>query len=172
MHQLPFFAAAGYFVITMSVRGWGASALDDDNPTFFSSQYLAADVIAVLDDVGAATAAIVGHSIGGFYVARILVEAPHRVTHAVMSSTFYGLVDETRDANEKPLLLRFVTESRLGSPARDALAAEMKRRLPESLASRPSCVGGRTMPPPNFSALFQRSRPELCWLYAALVCLQ
>ena len=96
-HQLPFFAASGWYAVAISLRGWGQSRLALDDPELFSSEYLAEDVVAVLDRVGAPTAAVVGHSIGGFSCARVAVEFPTRVSHIVFSNTFYGLVDESDD---------------------------------------------------------------------------
>ena len=43
----PFFAAQGFFVISMSIRGWGGSELDDDDASFYAAEHLAADVVAV-----------------------------------------------------------------------------------------------------------------------------
>lgn len=119
LFQLPFFASLGFYCIAISVRGWGGSRLDDDDAEHLGAEYFAGDVVAVLDACGVQRTAIVGHSIGGFLVTRMAVEAPQRLTHAVLSSTFYGVAD--------PLLSRYITEGSMGSETRDRLAAEMKR---------------------------------------------
>ena len=91
LFQLPFFAARGYYAITISVRGWGSSRLDDDDESLLASNYFAGDVLAVLDESRVERTALVGHSIGGFLVTRTALEAAERLTHAVHVAGFKRL---------------------------------------------------------------------------------
>ena len=77
---------------------------------------------------------MVGHSIGGYLVMRLAVEAPERLTHAVMSSTFYGLVDEPADG-ATPYITRYI-HHRQDVPWTecDMLPQEIKAALPADSA--------------------------------------
>lgn len=165
LFQLPFFAAKGFYAITVSVRGWGSSRLEDDDSSFLDSRHLASDIQAVLDACGVQRTAMVGHSIGGFFVTRMAVEAPERLTHAVMSSTFYGIAD--------PHITRYITEGGMGSEARAHVAAEVKALLPAGsvAATRKSRDGAEGRPwdqPDNFSDGFRAAQPGLAWLYDSM----
>lgn len=174
-NQMHFFAKHGFFVIAISVRGWGMSRLERDHPDDCASHHFASDVLAVLDAVGASKTAVVGHSIGGFFVTRMAVEAPERLTCAVMSSTFYGLVDSRVDG-ETPYLTQYVLH-RQDNPwtVCDNLPHEIKAGLPAgSLGadhySRSPSEGRPAHPdrPPNFSANFCAAQPERAWLYDSM----
>ena len=63
-HQIPALAKAGYRVLAPDQRGYGGSskpgAVDDYNVVDLS-----ADLVGLLDDVGAERAALIGHDLGG-----------------------------------------------------------------------------------------------------------
>lgn len=61
-HQLPTFAAAGYRVAAMDLRGYGAS---DHPPRGYDLPTLANDVSSVIAAMGSADASIVAHDVGG-----------------------------------------------------------------------------------------------------------
>ena len=175
-HQLPFFAASGWYAVAISLRGWGQSRLALDDPELFSSEYLAEDVVAVLDRVGAPTAAVVGHSIGGFSCARVAVEFPARVSHVVFSNTFYGLVDESDDVPfAGRWVSRYVARGRGASdlehgPGRDDLALMVKEVLgpPDNARLSRSEIQGRSRsptPPDNFTERFRSERPDACFAF-------
>jgi 3-oxoadipate enol-lactonase len=69
---VPHLVAAGYRVIRYDVRGYGASTAEDID---FSNR---ADVLAVLDRVGAAQAAVVGNSRGAMIALDTVLESPDR----------------------------------------------------------------------------------------------
>lgn len=178
LHQLPFFAASGFYAVALSVRGWGQSRLEVEDAELFSSGYLAEDVCCVLDAVGARRAALVGHSIGGFWCARMLAEWPDRVTHCVFSNTFYGLVDDS-DVSKfgERWISRYVDRGAgpadaVKGPGRDDIADAVKDALkpPDSLRVSRTQAQGRSRyptPPDNFSERFRAERPEMCWLFDA-----
>lgn len=165
LYQMPYFAEHGFLAISISVRGWGSSLIDDDDPNLLSYEHLAADVMAVLDACSVPRTAIVGHSIGGFFVTRMAVEAPHRLTHAIMSSTFYGLADEW--------ISRYIEAGPMGCVARHEVAAEIKAQLPSgsSGSTRHSrgCKDGRAPgSADNFSEEFRREKSAIAWLYDSM----
>ena len=173
--QMHFFATEGFYVVSISIRGWGSSCLERDDPELYSHEYLAADIIAVLNAVGIDRTALLGHSVGGFSVARMAVEAPHRLTHAIFSSTFYGLVDDPppHDA-ATPYVTQYVRNRQTDQSACERLAREVKAALPEgsSGASHASFGPDRGRfehpdRPPSFSKAFREAQPELTWLYEA-----
>ncbi len=62
-HQIPVLAAAGYHVLAPDQRGYGRSSRPD-NISDYNIADLSADLIGLLDDVGAQTAVFVGHDWG------------------------------------------------------------------------------------------------------------
>ncbi|MGV0790432.1 alpha/beta hydrolase [Mycolicibacterium sp. XJ1819] len=63
-HQLPALAAAGFHVLAPDQRGYGGSSKPADVEAY-NVVDLCADVVGLLDDVGAERAVIVGHDFGG-----------------------------------------------------------------------------------------------------------
>ncbi|MBO0863571.1 MAG: alpha/beta hydrolase [Mycobacterium sp.] len=62
-HQIPALAAAGYHVLAPDQRGYGRSSRPE-NISDYNIAELSADLIGLLDDVGAQTAVFVGHDWG------------------------------------------------------------------------------------------------------------
>ena len=62
-HQIPVLAAAGYHVLAPDQRGYGGSSRPDDVAAYNVAD-LSADVIGLLDDVGAERAVLIGHDWG------------------------------------------------------------------------------------------------------------
>ncbi|MGH3635796.1 MAG: alpha/beta fold hydrolase, partial [Mycobacterium sp.] len=62
-HQIPVLAAAGYHVLAPDQRGYGRSSRPDDVSDYNIAE-LSADLIGLLDDVGAAKAVFIGHDWG------------------------------------------------------------------------------------------------------------
>ena len=63
-HQLPALAEAGYHVVAPDQRGYGGSSKPEAIDAYTVAE-LSADVVGLLDDVGADRAVIVGHDFGG-----------------------------------------------------------------------------------------------------------
>jgi pimeloyl-ACP methyl ester carboxylesterase len=63
-HQIPVLAQAGYHVLAPDQRGYGGSSKPDTVDAYTIVE-LSADIVGLLDDVGAERAVIVGHDFGG-----------------------------------------------------------------------------------------------------------
>lgn len=83
--QVPALVDAGFQVITYDQRGYGASDKPADVEAY-NIVYLAMDVAAVLDGVGAERAHVVGHDWGAAVAWAAAAFAPDRVDHLVALS--------------------------------------------------------------------------------------
>ena len=63
-HQIPALAEAGYHVLAPDQRGYGGSSKPEAVDAYNVVE-LSADIVGLLDDVGAERAVIVGHDFGG-----------------------------------------------------------------------------------------------------------
>lgn len=79
--QVPALLAAGYRVLTWDVRGHGLSQPMGER---ISLDLVAEDLLALLDDVGADEAVLVGESFGGMAIQEALRRAPERVAGLVV----------------------------------------------------------------------------------------
>jgi pimeloyl-ACP methyl ester carboxylesterase len=79
--------ARRFRVITVDNRGIGAS----DAPVgSYSTRAMASDVVAVLDDVGVASASVAGTSLGGMIAQELALAHPERVDRLVLVATIPG----------------------------------------------------------------------------------
>lgn len=86
--QVPFFASS-YRVITVDLRGHGAS----DKPTGpYSVAMMAEDVVGLLDALDVESAHIVGLSMGGMIAFQLVVDRPERVRSLVIVNSGPALV--------------------------------------------------------------------------------
>src|ERR1700729_4642457 len=81
--------ASGYRVVAPDQIGWGKSPKPDIH---YSFQLLAANTAALLDHLGVARVAVLGHSTGGMTAVRFTLMNPDRVTHLVLEDPL-GLAD-------------------------------------------------------------------------------
>jgi pimeloyl-ACP methyl ester carboxylesterase len=81
-HQVPVLAAAGYHVLAPDQRGYGRSSRPDDVADYTIAD-LSADLIGLLDDVGAQKAVFVGHDWGAMVAWSTAQLHPDRVAAAV-----------------------------------------------------------------------------------------
>jgi epoxide hydrolase 4 len=89
--QLPYLAAAGYWVWAPDQRGYNLS----DKPPGIAAyrlEVLAADVIGLIDAAGREKAHIVGHDWGGVVSWYIASHASHRLERAVVINAPHGVV--------------------------------------------------------------------------------
>lgn len=77
-YQIPALAAAGYRVIAFDQRGYGASSKPADVDQY-GLRMLVADVVGVLDELGVATATVVGHDWGSIVAYATAITHPDRV---------------------------------------------------------------------------------------------
>jgi len=82
---------AGFQVIGLDFRGHGQSDKPHERSAYGSAM-LAGDVLAVLDHLGIAQAAVVGYSIGTAVTLHLLQTTPARFSRAVLLATGDGLI--------------------------------------------------------------------------------
>ena len=75
--------AEQHWVLCLDQRGYNTS----DRPGEYSFELMAADLVAVLDDLDLATSALVGHSMGGSVAYIVAEEHPNRITRLVIEDT-------------------------------------------------------------------------------------
>ena len=78
-HQIPALAAAGYHVLAPDQRGYGQSTRPENIADYNISE-LSADLVGLLDDVGAQRAVFIGHDWGAPVVWGTAQLHPNRVT--------------------------------------------------------------------------------------------
>ena len=100
----------------------------------YSVAEIAADVLAVADKLGWETFSLVGHSMGGKFIQRIMADAPHRVRRAVavtpvpaaavpFDDQSWGLFDgAAANLDNRRMIIDFTTGGRLSKTWIDAMA--------------------------------------------------
>jgi 3-oxoadipate enol-lactonase/4-carboxymuconolactone decarboxylase len=89
----PFFdrwVASGWQVAAFDLRGHGESGKLDD-PSDYSIERMAADVLDVLDALGWSSATLLGHSLGGVVVQEVALTFGERVDGLVLMDTSHGV---------------------------------------------------------------------------------
>src|SRR4051794_10461741 len=81
--------ARDHRVVTFDLRGHGESDAPDD-PAAYSLDRLAADTLAVADATGLDDLRLLGHSMGGMVVRRLVLAHPARVAALVLMDTSAG----------------------------------------------------------------------------------
>ncbi len=87
-HQLPALAAAGWHALAPDQRGYGGSSRPHD-PARYDANYVMADMLHLLDAIGARRAVFVGHDFGAPQVCNLAVRHPERVAAVVLMSCPY-----------------------------------------------------------------------------------
>jgi pimeloyl-ACP methyl ester carboxylesterase len=110
-HQVPALAEAGFQVIVPDLRGYGRSDKPGDVPSY-GMQFLLADVIGVLDQVGAQRPHVVGHDWGAAVAWALATFYPGRVDHLAALSvghpaSFAGAGLAQREKSWYMLLFQF-----------------------------------------------------------------
>ena len=124
-------ADRGWHAVAPDLRGHGRSERPTD-PDAYSFELLAADVVALADDLGWDRFTLLGHSMGGAVAQLVALDHPERLHALVLASTFHGPVPGiTMDLVE---LGRWVVrEAGMGGLA-DAMEAR-RAENPESVAA-------------------------------------
>lgn len=128
----------GYRVLAPDLRGHGRSERPEEG---YSTDDLAADVVAFMDALGIERAAVVGHSMGSFVAQGVLRRAPERVTGLVLIASATSLdrvtgIDEfaaTIASLEDPVPPAFVREFQAGTVFEPVPAEFMDEVVSESL---------------------------------------
>lgn len=81
-------AAMGWHAVAPDQRGHGASD-KPDHDTAYTFELFAADLLALLDDLGWSSAVAVGHSMGGVVVQTAALQSPERFDALVLMSTWH-----------------------------------------------------------------------------------
>lgn len=81
--------ATRFRVVVFDHRGHGESDAPDD-PADYTLDRLATDTLAVIEAVGAERVSLLGHSMGGMVVRRVVLRAPERVHALVLMDTAPG----------------------------------------------------------------------------------
>lgn len=122
-HQIPALADAGYRVVAMDLRGYGAS---DKPPQGYDTFTLAADAAAVIRCLGERRAIVVGHGWGG-WIAWAMATMQPDVTQAVASF-----------AMPHPMVMRAAATAPAQARANRYLMAMQAPFLPERRMAAPS----------------------------------
>lgn len=125
--QLPALAAAGWHTVAPDLPGHGQS--HPAGATFGFDAYAAA-LLALADDLGWPTFALVGHSMGGVVAQHLAFEAATRLSHLVLMDTTPGAVDI--DPEVLDLACHLVATEGLGA------LLELQRALGSPLDTEPA----------------------------------
>ncbi|WP_460720535.1 alpha/beta fold hydrolase [Nocardia heshunensis] len=82
-HQLDALAAAGYRALAPDLRGYGRTDAPED-PAAYTNEAVIGDLMALLDDIGAAKAVFVGLDFGAQLVWELSLRKPERVAAAMV----------------------------------------------------------------------------------------
>ncbi len=129
----------------MDLRGYGGSR---DSTGGYTVEEVAGDVLALADELGWSDFSLVGHSMSGKFVQRVLVDAPQRVRRLIGISPVpagafpfdddswglfsgapdsrenrYAIIDFTTGNRLTPTFVNAVTQHSLDHSSRDAFAA-------------------------------------------------
>src|ERR1700679_4181971 len=77
-YQLPALAEAGYHAVAVDQRGYGRTDRPSD-PAVYDADYVAGDMLGLLDALGEQKAIFIGHDFGAQLVFNLAVRHPDRV---------------------------------------------------------------------------------------------
>jgi len=138
-HQVPALVAAGYRAIVIDSRGHGRSTRDARPYTY---QLLAADILAVMDDLGIGRAALVGWSDGACAALVLADQSPERVAGVLF---FACNMDPS---GTKPFEMTPIVERCFNRHVKDYAALSA---TPEAFEAFSAAVGTMQRTEPNYS---------------------
>lgn len=158
--QFPQALARRYRVVWFDNRGTGASSIA---PGGFSLEDMARDAVAVMDAVNAASAHVVGISMGGMIAQLLALDHPGRVDRVVLVATHFGGANVVRPTPEATQLFdpqEFIRRNRSAAEMmRHSLsviaAPGFVRRDPEAVEALARCAGEQPTPSRSFMAQLQ-----------------
>src|SRR6476660_8004750 len=100
-HQLPALAAAGFHAVAPDMRGYGATDAPEEIGRYTLLE-LVADVIGILDALGAETAVVVGHDWGAPVAWHAALLRPARFRAVIGLSVPYRPRGSTRPTTQMP----------------------------------------------------------------------
>jgi len=164
-----------FFCISMSMRSWGNSLVDDDDVANVDPSLMGGDALAVMDAEGVSSAQFVCQSTGGIVAVRAAFESPERVERLIMSNSIAGFSDGPGPGADVAILsaLWDPTENASAVSAefyarRDALAKEITKSMPWLPHERLSVEGaGRAVTP--YHSAFKAYEPALAHLYDTMM---
>ncbi|TAK70807.1 MAG: alpha/beta hydrolase [Actinomycetota bacterium] len=127
-------AQQGWRVLTVDLRGFGESALGDDEPAL---PYLAGDVLALLERLRIDRCVLGGVSMGGYVAMAMLRQAPEVVAGLLLVDT-----KATADSPDAAAVRRQEADAVDGSRSTQLLAQSLPSRLlgPVTRSQRPELV--------------------------------
>jgi len=133
--RLPALLAERLFVVTFDCRGMGESERRDEAYTLADE---VGDVLAVMDAAGLERSAVYGRSRGGMLAQELVLSAPERVSHLVLSGTSHrgpGSVGYTEPVQRAMNFTPDMTREQIFETQNIAMAAPgWKERDPEAFA--------------------------------------
>lgn len=147
-HQVPAFTAAGYRFIAYDRRGWGQTRPEPGASTGTA----AADLLALMDQLGIAKAHLVSTAAGGFVALDFALSYPARLGSLVIANSIGGVQDESylelgRRLRPSPQFEALPADFReLGPSYRAADPSGVQRWLQLEKASRPEAARAPAQP--------------------------
>jgi pimeloyl-ACP methyl ester carboxylesterase len=164
--QLPHFVG-NHRVLAVDIRGHGRSSVPSDG---YQPIQFAADLAALLDQVGAPPVVAIGHSLGGVIVSALAVEHPHRVQAVVSVDPGYLVPDAAADmlagtvaltASDPVQAFDMLLGSTYGPGSSPALTMWHRRRVAGMSADVLSQTLGSLLRAPDGMAFLSVSEPYL-----------
>jgi len=155
-------ADRGWHAVAPDLRGHGRSGRPVD-PSAYSFELMAGDVVSLADHLGWDRFALVGHSMGGAVAQLVALDRPDRLSGLVLASTFHGPVPGI--TSELVELGRWVVRESGMAGLADAMAAR-RQENPASIASFERLQEARSGYAEESRARLEATSPDM-WMAVA-----